>query len=99
MTDDLIERLARRRYNAERDSLFDPEWSDVTGYVRDALIQDVRDTISALRAEGFAVVPVEATPEMVEELYGSYLGPTSHEARVKCYRAMVAAGRVDGGGE
>ena len=95
MSDDLVERLARRRYNADRNSLFDPEWCDVTGYVRDALIQDVSDTIAAARAEGLTLVPVEATGEMVRAAIDR--SPTEACLYNGIWRAMVAAGRADGG--
>ena len=95
MTDDLIERIARRRYNAERDSLFAPDWGHATGFVRDALTQEARNILDALRAEGFAVVPVEATGEMVRAAIDR--SPTEACLYNGIWRAMVAAGRADGG--
>ena len=100
MTDGLVEAVARarweRHYPAGRGSLAEKvntPWDKVTGQSRREYLAEAAADIAATKASGFAVVPVEPSPAMIEagaDSYGDrfYFKP-EHAAR--CFAAMIAA--------
>lgn len=100
---DIIKRLARRErelwraHCAEQGLCVPPEWERLSHGVRASHLNLARKFLAAARAEGLTLVPVEATAEMVRAAIDRGTEePTMYHG---IWRAMVAAGRVDGGGE
>jgi len=100
--DELIEAMARAIYSAEGfvhnsdDRMFEPvkwEEADADEYqcIRDGFRQKADAALTAIEAQGLAIVPVEATEAMensAEDLGAN--GPLS----VDCWEAMIRVGRL-----
>ena len=106
MQDELIEAMARaafeRRHKGARNCYAWDDFWEENEYQRNHYMNEAQAALAAIKANGFAVVPVEPTEAMrlagAGELFGSADDNWGNDASL-VYRAMLTAAQEPGEGE
>ena len=85
--DSLIEAMARAHYV----SRYADEWENTMLAEKDSFLRAMRAALTALRDQGYAVVPREPTEAMLTEGASECWGENPHEDARDCWTAMLEA--------